>query len=63
LRTKNEASLIVNSHSNGGSFVVVLLWVFSLPPAVATGLAAPAAAPGAPVTYKRAEAAGGDLEN
>jgi bile acid:Na+ symporter, BASS family len=42
--------------------VVVLVWVFSLPPAVATGLALLAAAPGAPVTYKRVEMAGGEME-
>ena len=40
--------------------VVLLLWVFHLPPAVATGLAVLAAAPGAPLTYKRAQMAGGD---
>lgn len=40
--------------------VVLLLWVFDLPPAAATGLALLAAAPGAPLTYKRAEMAGGD---
>ncbi len=40
--------------------VVVLLWVFDLPPAVATGLAVLAAAPGAPLTYKRSQMAGGD---
>jgi len=40
--------------------VVLLLWVFDLPPAVATGLAVLAAAPGAPLTYKRAQMAGGD---
>ncbi len=41
--------------------VVLLLWVFDLPPAVATGLAVLAAAPGAPLTTKRAEMTGGDL--
>jgi BASS family bile acid:Na+ symporter len=40
--------------------VVLLLWVFDLPPAVATGLAVLAAAPGAPLTYKRSQMAGGD---
>jgi BASS family bile acid:Na+ symporter len=40
--------------------VVVLLWLFDLPPAVATGLAILSAAPGAPMTYKRAQMAGGD---
>ena len=40
--------------------VVLLLWVFDLPPAVATGLAVLAAAPGAPLTTKRSEMAGGD---
>jgi bile acid:Na+ symporter, BASS family len=44
------------------ALVVVLVWVFSLPPAVATGLAVLAAAPGAPVTYKRVEMAGGEME-
>ena len=38
----------------------VLLRVFDLPPAVATGLAVLAAAPGAPLTTKRIEMAGGD---
>jgi bile acid:Na+ symporter, BASS family len=42
------------------ALVVVLLWVFQLPPAVATGLAVLAACPGAPLTYKRVEMAGGD---
>jgi bile acid:Na+ symporter, BASS family len=42
--------------------VAVLVWAFSLPPAVATGLAVLAAAPGAPVTYKRVEMAGGEME-
>jgi len=41
--------------------VVLLLWVFDLPPAVATGLAVLAAAPGAPLTTKRAEMTGGDV--
>ena len=41
--------------------VGLLLWVFELPLAVATGLAVLAAAPGAPLTYKRAQMAGGDL--
>jgi BASS family bile acid:Na+ symporter len=40
--------------------VALLLWVFKLPPAVATGLAVLAAAPGAPLTYKRSQMAGGD---
>ncbi|MDH3688725.1 MAG: sodium dependent transporter [Gammaproteobacteria bacterium] len=41
--------------------VIVLLWVFDLPPAVATGLAVLAAAPGAPLTHKRSQMAGADL--
>ena len=41
--------------------VGILLWVFPLPPAVATGLALLAAAPGAPLTTKRTEMAGGEL--
>lgn len=41
--------------------VGVLLWAFPLPPAVATGLAVLAAAPGAPLTTKRIELAGGEL--
>ena len=40
--------------------VGVLLWVFDLTPAVATGLAVLAAAPGAPLTTKRSQMAGGD---
>ena len=40
--------------------VLLLLWVFDLPPAAATGLAVLAAAPGAPLTYKRSQMAGGD---
>ncbi len=40
--------------------VGLLLWVFELPRAVATGLAVLAAAPGAPLTYKRSQMAGGD---
>jgi BASS family bile acid:Na+ symporter len=40
--------------------VGLLLWVFNLLPAVATGLAVLAAAPGAPLTYKRSQMAGGD---
>jgi BASS family bile acid:Na+ symporter len=40
--------------------VGLLLWVFKLPPAVATGLAVLAAAPGAPLTTKRSQMAGGD---
>jgi BASS family bile acid:Na+ symporter len=42
--------------------VGVLLWAFPLPPAVATGLAVLAAAPGAPLTTKRIEMAGGELQ-
>jgi BASS family bile acid:Na+ symporter len=41
--------------------VGILLWAFPLPPAVATGLAVLAAAPGAPLTTKRIELAGGEL--
>jgi len=40
--------------------VGLILWVFELPLAVATGLAVLAAAPGAPLTYKRSQMAGGD---
>jgi bile acid:Na+ symporter, BASS family len=40
--------------------VGLLLWMFELPLAVATGLAVLAAAPGAPLTYKRSQMAGGD---
>jgi len=40
--------------------VAVLLWVFDLPPAVATGLALLAAAPGAPLTTTRAQIAQAD---
>lgn len=40
--------------------VGLLLWVFELPLAVATGLAVLAATPGAPLTYKRSQMAGGD---
>jgi bile acid:Na+ symporter, BASS family len=40
--------------------VLLLLWMFDLPPAVATGLAVLAASPGAPLTYKRSQMAGGD---
>ena len=40
--------------------VFLLLRLFDLPPAVATGLAVLAAAPGAPLTYKRTQMAGGD---
>ena len=40
--------------------VGILLWLFDLPLAVATGLAVLAAAPGAPLTTKRAQMAGGD---
>jgi BASS family bile acid:Na+ symporter len=42
--------------------VGVLLWALPLPPAVATGLAVLAAAPGAPLTTKRIEIAGGELQ-
>lgn len=42
--------------------VALLLWIFSLPTAVASGLAVLAAAPGAPLTTKRVEMAGGDPE-
>ncbi len=41
--------------------VIVLLWIFNLPPVVATGLALLAAAPGAPLTTKRSEIAAADL--
>ncbi|MEW6137885.1 MAG: sodium dependent transporter [Thermodesulfobacteriota bacterium] len=41
--------------------VGLLLWMFELPLTVATGLAVLAAAPGAPLTYKRSQMAGGDL--
>ncbi|MFZ0727344.1 MAG: bile acid:sodium symporter [Desulfobacterales bacterium] len=40
--------------------VFLLLPLFDLPPAVATGLAVLAAAPGAPLTFKRTQMAGGD---
>jgi BASS family bile acid:Na+ symporter len=40
--------------------VGLLLWVFELPLAVATGLAVLASTPGAPLTYKRSQMAGGD---
>ncbi|MCU0587654.1 MAG: bile acid:sodium symporter [Syntrophobacteraceae bacterium] len=40
--------------------VGLLLRLFDLPPAVATGLAVLAAAPGPPLMYKRTEMAGGD---
>jgi BASS family bile acid:Na+ symporter len=40
--------------------VFLLLWLLDLPPAVATGLALLAAAPGAPLTTRRAQMAGGD---
>jgi len=42
------------------ALVGFLLWVLELPPEVATGLAVLAACPGAPLTYKRVEMAGGD---
>ncbi len=42
--------------------VALLLWTFNLPMAVASGLAVLAAAPGAPLTTKRVEMAGGDPE-
>jgi BASS family bile acid:Na+ symporter len=38
----------------------LLLWLFDLPVGVATGLAVLAAAPGAPLTTKRSQMAGGD---
>ncbi len=41
--------------------VALLLWMFDLPPAVATGLAVLAAAPGAPLTTKRSQMAGADI--
>jgi BASS family bile acid:Na+ symporter len=41
--------------------VMLLLLAFDLPPAVATGLALLAAAPGAPLTTKRAQMAGANL--
>lgn len=41
--------------------VGLLLWVFDLPPPVATGLAVLAAAPGAPLTTKRSQMAGGKM--
>lgn len=44
------------------AIVGVLLWALALPPAVATGLAVLAAAPGAPLTTKRVEMAGGELQ-
>jgi BASS family bile acid:Na+ symporter len=40
--------------------VVLLLWVFDLPRVAAAGLALLAAAPGAPLTYKRSQMAGGE---
>ena len=40
--------------------VGLLIWVFDLPIAVATGLAILAAAPGAPLTTKRTQMAAGD---
>lgn len=40
--------------------VAILLQLFELPPAVATGLVVLAAAPGAPLTTKRSQIAGGD---
>lgn len=40
--------------------VALLLWLFDLPPAVATGLALLAAAPGAPLTTKRSQIAKAD---
>jgi len=42
--------------------VGLLLRLFDLPPAIATGLALLAAAPGAPLTTKRSQTAGGDPE-
>ena len=41
--------------------VMVLMWIFDLPPAVATGLAVLAAAPGAPLTTIRSRMAGADI--
>ncbi|MEE8511083.1 MAG: hypothetical protein V3S36_00485 [Acidiferrobacterales bacterium] len=41
--------------------VALLLWMFDLAPAVATGLAVLAAAPGAPLTTKRSQMAGADI--
>jgi bile acid:Na+ symporter, BASS family len=41
--------------------VGLLLWLLELPSAIAAGLAVLAAAPGAPLTYKRTEMTGGDL--
>lgn len=41
--------------------VALLLWFFNLPSEIAAGLAVLAAAPGAPLTYKRTEMAGGDI--
>lgn len=43
-------------------WVGLLVWLIDLPPATATGLAVLAAAPGAPLTTKRTQAAGGDPE-
>ena len=43
------------------AMVILLLWVFDLPPVVATGLALLAAAPGAPLTTTRAKIAKADL--
>jgi BASS family bile acid:Na+ symporter len=40
--------------------VLILLWLFDLPPAVAAGLTILAAAPGAPLTTRRSQMAGGD---
>jgi BASS family bile acid:Na+ symporter len=40
--------------------VGLMLWVFDLPPGIATGLALLAAAPGAPLMAKRTQMAGGD---
>lgn len=39
------------------TLVVLLLWVFDLPPAIATGLALLAVSPGAPLTTKRSQMA------
>ncbi|MGI9516884.1 MAG: bile acid:sodium symporter family protein [Pirellulaceae bacterium] len=41
---------------------LILLWVFDLPPEVATGLAVLAAAPGAPLTTKRSQMAAADVD-
>ena len=43
-------------------WVGLLVWLLDLPPATVTGLAVLAATPGAPLTTKRTQAAGGDPE-